>query len=269
MQQMSLQLIHHNEGNVDIPQRAHDGFINATSLCQAASKKWNHYYDRPATKEFITELSTDTGIAASELIQSLKGGIVQGTWVHPQVAIHLGQWLSAKFAVKVSKWVYDWMQGKGAPSFQQKLPPHLQRYLGNDNRVPPGHFSILQEAALGLVGPLHQIGFDIPAGWVPDISIGRLFCAYLRDKYGVDTDSLPTYWHDYMDGRPLVSAKLYPEDFLVIYRNWFRQVWPPINGIAYFKKKDKNSLAFLDKMPALIAPTKPTPKPLPWRTATM
>jgi len=25
---------------------------------------------------------------------------MQGSWVHPQVAINLGQWLSAKFAVQ-------------------------------------------------------------------------------------------------------------------------------------------------------------------------
>jgi hypothetical protein len=266
--QYQLQLIHHQADNVDIPQRCDDGYINATALCQAAGKKWNDYLRLSNTQEFIAELATETGIPATELIQSLRGGIVQGTWVHPQVAVHLGQWLSAKFAVKVSKWVHDWLNGKGAPG-RSAVPPHLQRYMSNDGKVPPEYFSILQEAALGLVGPLHQIGFDIPAGWVPDISIGRMFCAYLRESYGINTDALPTYPHDYMDGRPPVHAKLYPEDFLVIYRNWFRKIWLPINGIAYFKKKDKNSLAFLDKMPALAAPTKPTPKQLPWRTATV
>jgi hypothetical protein len=268
--QQKLDLIHHQEGSVVIPQRASDGYINATALCQAAGKKWSHYVSLASTKEFIAELSTDAGIPASGLIQSLSGGQVQGTWVHPQVAIHLAQWLSAKFAVMVSKWVYEWkFSGIQPVAPNSSLPQHLERYFANDGKVPPGYFSILQETALGLVGPLHKLGFTIPAGWVPDISVGKIFCAYLRDTYHVDTDSLPVYWHDYLDGRQLVSAKLYPEDLLVIYRTWFREVWLPINGVAYFKKKDKNSLTFLDKMPALAAPKTPVPKALPWHPATV
>ncbi len=43
------------------------------------------------TKAFIAALAPEAGIPASELIQSLSGGFshMQGTWVHPQVAIHL------------------------------------------------------------------------------------------------------------------------------------------------------------------------------------
>lgn len=55
-----------------------------------------------------------------------------GITVHPQVAINLGQWLSAKFAVQVSKWVYDWMSGKGQSA---KLPYHLERHLINLNKI--------------------------------------------------------------------------------------------------------------------------------------
>ena len=41
----------------------------------------------------------------------IRGGNpqLQGTWVHPYVAINLGQWLSPKFSVQVSKWVFEWM----------------------------------------------------------------------------------------------------------------------------------------------------------------
>jgi len=34
---------------------------------------------------------------------------LQGTWGHPYVAIYCGQWCSAKFAVLVSKWVFEWI----------------------------------------------------------------------------------------------------------------------------------------------------------------
>lgn len=261
--QYSLTLIPHQVKNAVVDQRASDGYINATALCKAAEARWSDYNENKATKAFVTVVSAKTGIPVLDLIQIVTTTGVKATWVHPKIAINLGQWLSPEFAYQVAEWVEDWMSGKATNVKAAVLPAHLDRYLRNDNKVPPGYFSILQETALGLFGPLHMLGFDIPKGWVPDISVGRMFCKHLREKYNIDTDALPVYWHDYLDGRPLVEAKLYPEDLLAIYRSWFRETWLPINGVAYFGKKDKNSLAFLDKMPALAAPKKPASKPLP------
>lgn len=262
--QYSLTLIHREANGSVIDQRSVDGYINATAMCAAAGKKISHYLENKATASFLSELAIDAGIPASEIVQVIKGGNpeLQGTWVHPQVAIHLAQWLSPSFAVKVSRWVYDWISGKGAPA-PAKLPPHLDRYLSNEINVPPGHFSILQETALGLFGPLHKLGFDIPKGWVPDISVGRCFCAWLREYKGVDTDALPVYRHDYLDGRIVDGVKLYPNSLLGDYRNWFAEHWLPKNGVKYFKSKDPNSLAFLDRLPALAAPTKHAALPKP------
>lgn len=85
-------------------QRPEDGYINATAMCQAAGKRWNDYSVLASTKPFLDALATETGIPVSGLAQSHKGGDVrlQGTWVHPQVAINLAQWCSPEFAVKVS-----------------------------------------------------------------------------------------------------------------------------------------------------------------------
>jgi hypothetical protein len=131
------------------------------------------------------------------------------------------------------------------------LPPHLQRYIANENSVPPGHFSILQETGVSLIGPLHLLGFDIPSGWVPDISVGKLFCAHLRAEHGVDPDQFPKYEHDYLDGRAIIYANAYPDEYLAIYRRWFRTVWLPNHGTIYFKRKDPSSINFLQQMPAL------------------
>ena len=35
---------------------------------------------------------------------------LQGTWVHPRVAVHLGQWLSVEFQVWVTGIVDDWRE---------------------------------------------------------------------------------------------------------------------------------------------------------------
>jgi hypothetical protein len=43
------------------------------------------------------------GIPTTEIVHSIQGGDfrLQGTWIHPQLAIHLAQWCSAAFAVQV------------------------------------------------------------------------------------------------------------------------------------------------------------------------
>lgn len=256
--QYNLSLIQHEANGSIVQQRAGDGYINATALCKAAGKNMADYGRLQSTKEFFSELEADMGIPISELIQVVKGGFPenQGTWIHPDAAVHFGQWLSPKFAVKVSRWVRDWMTGKLKPQEPTPLPDHLLRYIANDNRISPGHFSILQETALSLFGPLYNIGFIIPKNWVPDISVGRAFCKWLREVKGFDTDSLPKYWHDYLDGRRPVEVNQYPDELLADFRTWFRVNWLPVNGAKYFKGKDPDSLVFLEKLPALAGPKK-------------
>lgn len=255
--QLPLNLIHREANGSIIDQRTADGYINATAMCKAAGKEWSGYYRIAGTREFLDELASDLQICRTDLVQSISGGVIQGTWVHPQVAIHLAQWLSPTFAVKVSKWVYDWISGKPVQVRPAELPAHLKRYINNDGRVPTGYFSVLQETGLNLFGPLHNVGFEIPEGWVPDISIGRLFCKWLRTERGIDTDALTTYTHSYGDARPDVQANLYPDNLLADFRRWFRTIWLPENGVNYFRKKDPQSLTYLGQIPALSGPNKP------------
>lgn len=243
---------HEAEGGI-IYQRPTDGYINATAMCQAANKDWSDYRRLKATESFLEALAADTETPASKLIQSLKGGDprLQGTWVHPQVAIHLAQWLSPAFAVKVSKWVFDWMSGKGE-SEKTEMPYHLRRYVANHTNVPVGHFSILTELTQALIAPLEARGYSIPERMMPDISHGRMFCKWLRDEHGVDTDKLPTYTHVFEDGRR-VRAKAYPEALLHHWRRHFREEWLPNKSIKYFTGRDNNALEYL---PKLLTPPK-------------
>jgi KilA-N domain len=123
---------------------------------QAAGRPWSRYWELPTAKAFAQELSFDLGIPISTLIQSMKGGDIrfQGTWVHPQVAINLAQWLSARFAVQVSQWIYDWMSGSAPASVADAVPYHLRRYVANQPNVPVAHFSVLTEMTQMLIAPL-------------------------------------------------------------------------------------------------------------------
>ena len=257
--QYSLSLIAHQVQNSIVEQRASDGYINATAMCKAAGKKIANYSENNSTIEFLAALSTDVGIPISDLVQSIKGGnpALQGTWVHPQVAINLAQWLSPQFAVQVSKWVFEWMSGKGQPA---KLPYHLERYMINLHKIPAGYFSVLQEMTNFLVGPMEANGYRLPEKLMPDISQAKMLCKHLRDALGVDTTCLPKYEHTFPDGR-VVQANLYPNEHLSLFRKLMAEVWLPVNAGPYFQRLDPNALPALDKI--LLLGQAAAPKMLP------
>ena len=245
--QFQLAVIEREVENSHIHQRLLDGYINATALCKACGKKLNDYTRLKATTDFLDVLSSETGIPVSALIQIVKGGEpqFQGTWVHPQVAINLAQWASPKFAVLVSKWVFEWMQGK--VKTQKNIPYHLQRYLLNRSKIPAGYFSMFNEIIYGLIAPLEDVGYTLPDKMVPDISEGKIFCTWLREQ-GVDPSTFPTYEHEYGDGRKIPGVRLYPNGLLPAFRAHFNDEWLLRRAQAYFRKKDSSALPYLQKI---------------------
>lgn len=247
--QLSLTLIQHHVNNSVIEQRFDDGYINATALCNAAGKRWYNYLRDETSGHFIRALESKTGLATELLIQEQSDSYgAPSTWVHPKVAIHLAQWLSAEFAVQVSEWVYDWItEGKSPSTPASNLPYHIERHMLNSNSVPAGHFSILQEMTFMLIGPLENHGYTLPENLVPDISMGQFLCKHLREKIGIETSSLPIYLHRYPDGR-VVEAKLYPNEYLAEFRKIIQEEWLPSKSAAYFMNRDPKALPYLDKV---------------------
>ncbi|MEE7478394.1 KilA-N domain-containing protein [Methylobacterium hispanicum] len=257
--QHHLDLIPHKVGPNLVHQRPSDGYINATAMCKATGKQAGDYGRLAATTAFLDALSVDTGIPVSELVQVVKGGPSdqQGTWVHPDVAINLGQWCSPAFAVQVSRWVREWMSARSKP--QTVIPYHLRRHMANHGNVPPGHFSILVEMTTLLIAPMEVLGYTLPERMWPDISQGRIFCKWLRDEWNIDTDSLPTYRHHFEDGR-IVPAKAYPDDMLKAFRQHFWTVWLPERAQSYFASRDAEALQYL---PIMIAKATAAGLPMP------
>jgi hypothetical protein len=241
-----LSLIEHKIEGKLICQRAIDGYVNATAMCAAVGKRFNDYSRLAVTQEFLAELSRSAGIPADLLVFTNMTGRNEerGTWVHPDVAINLGQWCSPKFAVAVSQWVWEWMSGKIPKS---KLPYHIERYMANRSEIPHTHFSMLNEMIFGLVGQMEKDGYTLPDKMIPDISMGKMFCKWLREKKGIDTNRLPTYAHRYQDGR-VVMAKLYPNSVLADFRAHFHEEWLPYHAIDYFKQRDPKALPYLKKL---------------------
>jgi KilA-N domain len=73
------------------------------------------------------------------LVEIKKGGdpkLEQGTWAHPQVAIHCAQWCSPEFAVLVTRWVFEWMsQGRTPQDSQQPTDQAIFAQLAEEIAV--------------------------------------------------------------------------------------------------------------------------------------
>ena len=237
-----LTLIPRVESGSIIPQRSRDGYISATALCQSVNKRYSDYRALKSTSEFIAELIAQTGLLENQLIHIISGGnpSLQGTWVHPYLAMNLAQWLSPKFAVKVAQWVTEWQQGIS----KAVLPAHIERYMLNRGKIPYTHFSMLNEITLNLIAPLEQGGYTLPENMVPDISEGKIFCKWLRDHHGIEPSTFPTYLHAYPDGR-VVPAKLYPIELYEDFKRHFNEIWLPLHAPRYFAAKDQQALSYV------------------------
>lgn len=245
---MSLPLVQYEIEHEIVYQRVADGYVNATAMCKAAGRLFGHYNGLKTTQAFLGELSSVIGIPITGLVQIIQGGSpgLQGTWVHPQVAIHLAQWLSPTFAVRVTGWVFDWMSGKIPGG---NLPYHLRRYMANMSNVPNGYFSMLNEVTIALIAPLEHMGYVLPEHMVPDIAPGRIFSKWLRDN-GHDPDSMPTYRHVYEDGR-VVLARAYPLGLIAEFKRHFIEEWLHKRAREYFLARDQSALPYMENLLAL------------------
>jgi hypothetical protein len=86
---------------IDIPIRS-DGYMNATLMCKAYNKRFNNWNQLKETQDCIEAIKSITGIPVIDLIASIAGNN-GGSWIHPDLAIQLAQWLSPMFAIQVSK----------------------------------------------------------------------------------------------------------------------------------------------------------------------
>lgn len=126
------------------------------------------------------------------------------------------------------------------------LPYHIRRYLANQEQVPIGYFSILQEVIMKLVAPLEMHGHSIKDNMLPDGSVGKTFCRALRDA-GHDPDSFPSYNHHFEDGR-VVQPRAYPIKLLPTFIEHFQKEWMVKRAVPYFEKRDEEALPHLAKI---------------------
>ncbi len=251
-QQQSLVLIPHAYEGQIVRQRSGDGYVNATALCSAAGKLFGHYYENDKTTEFVQELSSDIGKPITALVQIVRGGnpALQGTWVHPQVAIHLAQWLSPRFAVQVTQWIYEWLSGQLTPE-QSAWQIFQERIALVYDSVPVGYFCVFKETA-DLYASMIAGGAPLGAKMILDLSIGIHWSAQWKengfnDIYG----ERRTYPHNYPIRYPQAlsnpqTANCYPDAALPEFRRWMREQYLPNGFPAYLKTQIAKGRLALD-----------------------
>jgi hypothetical protein len=205
-------LIRHWNGYA-IEQRE-SGFINGTAMCVANHKEIREWFANQSTVELLEALAEDLNFeikqgispdstistisaAYPDLVVSRRGSPANGggTWIHPDLAVPLAQWCSAKFALQVSRWTQELLT-KGNVSLTEapKAPYHWQRlqtFQQKTGRIKPGFFCIFQEIT-PLVRDLESYGYILPENAVIDSSIGKRFCDHLRDECDISSRALLT-----------------------------------------------------------------------------
>lgn len=240
--QPRLDLIPHDYRGAVIGQRAQDGYINATAMCQAAGKKFNDYGRLGTTIAFIAELGGSTGIPADLLVSTNTNGANEhrGTWVHPQVAIHLAQWASPRFAVMVSQWVVEWMSGAGQEERAWRV--FTDRLDLVSDQVPAGYFCIFRETA-DLYASMIRAGINPGLRILLDISVGQHWSKYwvkegLEAKYGKRArynHHFPPYWAQSLSNPQ--TPYCYPEEALGAFKRWLREAYVPVKMPVYLNNQ--------------------------------
>jgi hypothetical protein len=110
-------------GNISISCREDDKYINATQLCDVGNKKISDWLKLASTNKYLEELENKTKISKELLIDKKIGGIHEGTWVYPQIAIQISLWINFDNGVieKIFNWIFGLFIGDNFVVYTQNI----------------------------------------------------------------------------------------------------------------------------------------------------
>lgn len=151
--------------------------------------------------------------------------------------------------IGLNSWIQSITGWRGDQPVRSHIPYWYQRLslFTAKTRIPDGWWSIFEELAK-MMRELEGFGYALPDVSVttgqkitPDISIGQMFCKYMRGKGFEVDETCRKYTHYYPDGR-IVDANIYPDIWLPEFRAWFNNTWKQKRLIDYLGKRDPESL---------------------------
>lgn len=98
---MKIQKFFYKNIDVSFDER---NFLDATSIAKHFDKFVKDYLKTAQTQDYINALAQNLSVGniiltANDLVVVRQGGAIQGTWLHPKLAVNFARWLSADFAV--------------------------------------------------------------------------------------------------------------------------------------------------------------------------
>ena len=88
---------------VEVIYRPSDGYFNVSKLCKAGGKVLGNWKSTDSSMKILNVISASVGMPIDALMVQEKGdNHNRDTWAHRLVAIHIAQWISPEFSVKVS-----------------------------------------------------------------------------------------------------------------------------------------------------------------------
>jgi len=92
--------------NTVVESRVSDNYINATKLCIAGGTQINIWISLESTKELLKAFESNYGLSSNILLQTDdESTIKEDIWIHPDLAIQLGNWISHNIGIQICKWI--------------------------------------------------------------------------------------------------------------------------------------------------------------------
>lgn len=162
---------------------------------------------------------------------------------------------SAKqFRKWVTKEVIPSIRKKGSYGINRlETPNFIVRFNDNWDRTDKGYFSVISELFIRLYGRFEKVGYQIPNKAFtgkeirPDVSVGKLFSSFLKQKHPEHLDKFKMYNHRFPDGNE-VEARQYENTLLPIFIQFVDEVWIPECATKYFKDRDPVALDYVPKL---------------------
>ncbi len=152
---METNILAHQIHGVSVGIQQADGYVNATKTCEAYKKATGkqkipaHWLETKRAKAYIAYVSAVIGKTITGLVITRQGGTPeeQGTWIHPDLAIAFGTWLSVEFEYELTQWVKEWEKRKQA---QARIEPEVIESL-DPQKPNPHEIALVLEATFGQV----------------------------------------------------------------------------------------------------------------------
>lgn len=108
-------------GNTQVIMMLKNGYINATQLCKSGNKQFRNWLSNEQSKLLIESVESDINDAATILITGGNNALIRGTYVHPDIIVHVGSWISVEFAKMVSKIVLNYFAEQNLKKYKQEI----------------------------------------------------------------------------------------------------------------------------------------------------